>query len=336
MATLAKITLKSGNTRYRAILKRGGRQVASRNFTTKAAAKAWATRLEADAEMMAALGSPGGAKTFREVANAMLMAKPGRDSSREARVTWWIDRIGARSIGRIELGDLKPLLDDYAKTRKPATCNRLRAAVSSVFRYAIHENLLTRNPAAGLAHRTENNQVVRWLSDDERKALLAACEASAWPKLKALVLTLLGTGCRLGEALRLRWSDIDFEARTAVLAITKNGESRTLTFPEPVIAELKKHRQVGSALVFARVDNPDKPFEFRPSWHKALAAAGITGFRVHDLRHSAASYLVMSGATLHEAAEVLGHKSIATTKRYSHLSTAHKQALTDRVFGGLL
>jgi site-specific recombinase XerD len=95
-------------------------------------------------------------------------------------VTWWIDRVGARAIGRIGLGDLKLLLDGYATTRKPATCNRLRAAVSSVFRYAIRENRLTRNPAAALAHRTENNQVVRWLSASEMAGSLRFLVRRTW------------------------------------------------------------------------------------------------------------------------------------------------------------
>jgi len=66
-------------------------------------------------------------------------------------------------------------------------------------------------------------------------------------------------------------------------------------------------------------------------WTRALQRANIKNFRFHDLRHTAASYLVMNGASLHETAEILGHKSTQTTKRYAHLSTDHKSALSERV-----
>jgi integrase len=336
MACITKIRTKAGAVRFRAIIKRNGRQVASKNFQTKTPAVAWARRLEADAELMSALGMPEGTRTFAEVAAALVKATPERrDTTRQARIDWWTAKVGAKPIGRIQLADLRPHLDEYAKTHKPATVNRLKAAASSVFRHAVQQGWLTRNPAAALAHRTENNARTRWLSDDERKALLTACEASSWPKLKALVLVLLGTGCRLGEALSLSWGAIDFAARTAHLPRTKNGSARVLSFPEPVIAELKTHRGVGTALVFAG-DEPEKVHPFRTHWHKALAAAGIAHCRLHDLRHSAASYLALSGASLLEIGEVLGHRSLQTTKRYAHLSTAHKQALTDRVLGGVL
>jgi len=122
----------------------------------------------------------------------------------------------------------------------------------------------------------------------------------------------------------------------ARLADTKNGEPRTLPLPKPVIEELMRWREVGTGLVFPSDIKPGKPFEFRKHWDKLLIDAGIENFRFHDLRHSAASYLVMSGATLHETAEILGHKSIATTQRYAHLSTDHKAAIAERVLGGIL
>lgn len=346
MACVTKIVTKSGSVRFRAIIKRGGKQVASRNFITKTAAVTWSRRLEADAELMLAMGTPGGSKTFKEAAASLVKAKSGRDRSRQARLDWWTEKIGSKPIGRIELHDLKPHLDQYAETHAPASANRLRAAVSSVFRHARQQGWITRNPAADLVHRTENNARTRWLSDTERTALLTACDASGWPKLRALVMVLLGTGCRLGEALSLRWNDLDWTERTAHLPRTKNGTARVLSFPEPVLAELCKHkpadgvvvdlhRSAPPALIFAG-SNPDKVYPFRRYWDAAVKAAQIEHCRIHDLRHSAASYLALSGASLLEIAEVLGHRSVQTTKRYAHLSTSHKQALIDRVLGGLL
>ena len=88
-------------------------------------------------------------------------------------------------------------------------------------------------------------------------------------------------------------------------------------------------------MVFPAHVNKNKPAHIDGHWKTALKKAGITNFRFHDLRHTAASYLVMNGATLYETAQVLGHRSTITTERYAHLSNAHKQALTDRVMGGI-
>ena len=135
--------------------------------------------------------------------------------------------------------------------------------------------------------------------------------------------------------MNLRWLDIDLVQSIAILRDTKNGDPRILPLPKVAVAELKPRREVGNGLVFPSRRIPRKPFEFRKQWTKALDDAGIKDFRFHDLRHSAASDLVLGGATLHEAAEVLGHRSVATTKRYAHLSTGHKAELVERVLGGV-
>jgi len=143
------------------------------------------------------------------------------------------------------------------------------------------------------------------------------------------------TGARRGELLGLKWTDIDFQRRTATLHKTKNGDKRVLPLPTPAITELMKFRQT-NGLVFPGLRKPHRPFDPHNVFKKALEEAGIHNFRFHDLRHSAASYLVMNGATLYETGEVLGHKSIETTKRYAHLSIEHKAQLTERVMTGIL
>ena len=84
-------------------------------------------------------------------------------------------------------------------------------------------------------------------------------------------------------------------------------------------------------MVFPSAIKPQKPIEIRKSWLNALEKAGIEDFRFHDLRHSTASYLAMNGATLAEIAEVLGHKTLAMVKRYSHLSEAHTAGVLERM-----
>lgn len=134
--------------------------------------------------------------------------------------------------------------------------------------------------------------------------------------------------------MQLKWSDIDFEQKVARLITSKNGEPRIM--PLPAITELKKFRGIGDALVFPSEKLPRRPFHFQKQWLKALKDVGLNDFRFHDLRHSCASYLAMSGCSLIEVAEVLGHKSILTTKRYAHLSTDQKAKVVSRVFDKLI
>ena len=175
-----------------------------------------------------------------------------------------------------------------------------------------------------------------WLSDAERKRLLAACERSRWDKLSLLVKMAIGTGARRAELLGLHWCDIDFDRHTATLHTTKNKDKRVLPLPDAIMVELQPFRRVGKVLVFESRHNPGRPTAVRLHWEAALKAANVTDFRFHDLRHTAASYLVMGGASLAEIGDILGHRSAQTSKRYAHLSTEHKAALAERLLGKML
>ena len=353
MATI----LHTPNGKFKAIIRNGkGRYLRSKTFTRKTDARIWARRMEADQEAMEALGESGARLPFTTLTRRYMDAFEGRDTGRPGQIRWWAAKLGDRTLSDITADHVRQALDEFARgeamrwdgveaggkpkftsrgtPRRPATVNRMRAALSALFRFAIDEGLLKRNPVEGVRGRTENNKRLRYLSDNERTALLQVCKGSHWDRLHLLVLMALMTGARQGELLNLCWEDLDFTARTAYLETTKNGERRVITLPHPVIKALMAFRQA-KGLIFPGEKYPHKPYNFRKHWNKALEVAQIENFRFHDLRHSAASYLAMGGASLVEIADVLGHKNLETTRRYAHLSTAHKQQLTDRLLGGL-
>jgi integrase len=120
---------------------------------------------------------------------------------------------------------------------------------------------------------------------------------------------------------------------------TKNGETRSVPLTGngfDVLTQHAKVRRLNTSLVF-----PDRtgtrPLGIRGAFDDAVERAGIADFRFHDLRHTAASYLAMNGASLLEIAEVLGHKTLAMVKRYAHLTEAHTRSVVERtnkaVFG---
>jgi integrase len=130
---------------------------------------------------------------------------------------------------------------------------------------------------------------------------------------------------RISEILNLRWDEVDFDRAQILVRTSKNGESRHVEMNGLLVETLRQlERRPQNPYVFgSREGNPYN--DIRKSFKSALAAAGITDFRFHDLRHTFASHLVMNGVDVMTVKELLGHKTIQMTLRYSHLSQGHKK-----------
>jgi integrase len=224
----------------------------------------------------------------------------------------------------------------------PATVNRYLAALSHAFTYAVKELGWTdENPLLKTGKEKEPNGRTRFLSEEERDALLTACRQSISPDLYPAVVLALSTGARQMEIMRLTWKQIDLTRRVALLEETKNGERRILPLTGLALDLLRdraKVRRLDTDLVFparmAKTGHPGatvRPVDLRTPFETALARAKIEDFTWHDLRHTAASYLAMNGASLTEIAAILGHKTLAMVKRYSHLSEAHTAGVVERM-----
>jgi integrase len=282
----------------------------------------------------------------------------GRDPSRGNRLRFWVAKLGPVTLadldddvihfalteleaqrGRYYAGkdaDKRPIYKAKAKPLAPATINRHLAALSAVLSWAIKQRIAPKdwnNPCKRIEARPENNERVRFLDDKELPALLAACKQSKWPRLYAFVMLALTTGARRGELEGLRWRNVDLDNARATLERSKNGDPRVLPLLPNVVDELRPRVGAPGALVFGSKRRPDVAHNHVHSWHKALKDAGVRNFHFHDLRHSCASYLAQSGATLLEIGDVLGHRNLSVTKRYSHLAVDHKTRLVNRVLG---
>lgn len=284
----------------------------------------------------------------------------GRDPTRTQRLAWWSAQVGSIALqdlsddhihaalealaqrnaqyfaGKDEDG--RPLLHAKRKRLSPATINRYGTALAAVITWTIKKRLAPKgmvHPCRAIERQPERNERTRFLSDDERERLLLACKASRWPKLYALVLMALTTGARKGELMCLRWADVDFERSEATVQRTKNNDPRVLPIVPAVAAELQRFKGGAQALVFGSSRDEERPFTFEPRFADALKVARVRDFTFHALRHSAASILAKNGATLLEIADLLGHRQLQMTKRYSHLATSHKAALVNRVMGAI-
>lgn len=175
---------------------------------------------------------------------------------------------------------------------------------------------------------------IRFLSDDERSALLSARQESSNPFLYPVVVLALSTGMRQGEIMNLRWENVDLFKGRITLHQTKNGERRTVPLRGlalQLIQELTAEKCLNIGLLFPSKEDHNKPIDLRFPWEQALKKAGITNFRFHDCRHSCASYLLMNDATLAEISEVLGHKTLAMVKRYAHISEQHTVSIIEKM-----
>ena len=161
----------------------------------------------------------------------------------------------------------------------------------------------------------------RHLTDEELKRLLEAGRNHSSQMYAAIVLSV-GCGLRQGELLRLSWPDIDLDRHRLQVMIAKNREARAVYVP-PAAAEalrlLKNRKVVGSSVLTLDSGEPLRKNTLEARWRKVRSAARLEDFRWHDLRHSCASFLAQSGATLLEIGSVLGHRSPSVTQRYAHL-----------------
>jgi integrase len=336
MATIQKLKNKKGFS-YRVIIRNKGLRTISKTFPKRQLASQFIHKMESNRQERALYSFKNDTTTFSElVIEYFKNDYQGAEAvHQKARTQHWVDLLGDRYIVDITTSDISYAINKLPKTLSNATKNRYKAAVSVVFSYACRQYGLVLNPVKNIRSLPENNARTRYLSNDERSRLFKASRSSQWGKLYLLVLLAITTGARRGELLGLEWKDIDFDRRLAHIKTTKNGEPKVLPLTENVMVELNKFKEQESSLVFNSKVKPDKPFEFRKQWVKVLNEAEIEGFRFHDLRHTCASYLAQSGASLLEIADVLGHRQISMTQRYSHLCVDHKQKLINSVLGNM-
>jgi len=254
--------------------------------------------------------------------------------SRHNKKDWKKDLTRLKSLkaflGEKYLHMITPLqIEEYKAKRikevSPATVNRELACIKHMFTMAIQWSKADKNPVKKVKLFRENNQRLRYLEREEAEKLVRNCKGYT----KQIVIIALNTGMRKGEILGLKWSDIDFRRGIIYLLDTKNGERREVPMNDMVKrAFVNQHKYKDSPYIFCNKDG--RPFrDIRKSFIAGLKKSGIINFRFHDTRHSFASQLVMSGIDLNTVRELLGHKSIRMTLRYSHLSPAHKKRAVD-------
>ena len=219
--------------------------------------------------------------------------------------------------------DLIAFIGQHVKTHKPGSVNRVIILLRYIFNCAMRWETagVSKNPTVGIPLLEENNKQERYLTATEANALIGALKHSENQMLQFIIPMLILTGARKNEVLKAKWTDFNIEQRVWRIPLAKSGKARHVPMSDGVLSLLDAvPLHDDCPYVFA---NPKtlKPYvSFFSAWNTVRKSVGLGDVRVHDLRHSFASFLVNSGRSLYEVQRILGHTQIKTTQRYAHLS----------------
>jgi integrase len=332
-----------GGYNYRARVRRKGYEK-SATFSSITRAKDWLSRKQAEIELEVLENCPSNCRhtvddLIRRYIDTVLPTKPRNARNTKRILNWW-----GQEIGKCLLTHIKPsviaqkrdkLLSEVnkaGKMRSNSTVVRYLSSLSHAFTLAVKEwEWMRENPILKITKPKESQGRTRFLDEQEKDLLLKTCYEIDSDTLYPIVVLALSTGMRKGEILNLRKSNIDLSNNQILIETSKNGESRLI----PLIGYAKKLLQEKvrghdfNAYLFASKNHLAKKANIRKRWESAVKKANLNNFRFHDIRHTAASYLAMSGANAIEIALFLGHKTLHSTKRYTHFSRMHLQKMAE-------
>jgi integrase len=359
MATITKLLRPTGPV-YKARVRRDNQPELSRIFKNRSDAVKWAKAREVEQDRDdSGLTTEGQKHTLADAITRYRVEvlpdlRPETSRKYDQHLEFWGPKLGHLRLSEVAPAKVAQIRDELTATGKaPGTVNRYLATLASVLTAAVKRwHWLPVSPMTQITKPGEGHGGTRFLREDELGRLLTACRESASPDLLLAVLLSITTGGRQGEILGLRWQDLDLPAGTMLLRVdnetTTKGGIRSLPIAPQVLTLLQARRDAArqgkvthlrdDGLVFPSRVTRSHPISLRTPWGTALKRAGIEGFRWHDLRHSAASFLAKGGASLLEIGAVLGHRSANTTKRYAHLTQQHTNAMVlnmaDKLLGG--
>jgi integrase len=341
------------HTAYKVYWRDLGGKVRTKTFTRSADAKRYARDVEHRKDAGSYVDPAAGNITLAEAFDHMMAtATHLRPSTRElyamhGRLYLAGGSLGDRPIRTIGKADVRTFLAELSATKGAATVDAVKRLLHRTFEIALEEDRIARNPAHGVRVEKSAQRDPRFLSEDEVRAVAGEVP----PRFRALVWTLALAGLRIGEASALRVKNVtDTSIRVVeaspevagrkITGPTKTGVSRTVDIPVELRRMLADHlntygnRFAPESYVFTGPDGAQiRQNAFRKRvFQPAAERAGITPTpTVHDLRHTAASFMARSGFTLLEAAGQLGHSAVTMTQRYSHVFPSERQAKAARL-----
>ena len=243
-----------------------------------------------------------------------------------------VPKLGSLRVAAVRRADIETFHREVSKTA-PVRANRGLSLLRKVFNLAIGWGICSDNPARGIERNPEHRRE-RYLSPDELERLMTALAEHPYRASANAVRLLLLTGARRGEVLGATWDQFDIKAGVWVkpAATTKQKKLHRIPLSAParlLLAEMHAKAE-GPALFPGRRENAAQT-DLKRFWATVCRQAGIKGLRIHDVRHSYASFLASGGLSLPVIGALLGHSSPITTHRYAHLLDEPLRAATEKV-----
>ena len=232
-------------------------------------------------------------------------------------------------FGEVHLDDIKKadLIAHHqsrlASGAKPGTANKDLILMSYIFNLALKWEVpgVKGNPAKGIPLFEENNKRERYLTTQETAQLYQALLESPNKQLRYIIPMLSLTGARKRELLDAQWQDFDLSRRDWRIPKTKSGRARHVPLSKGAVDLIASVPRFEGCPYFLPNPQTYLPFvSIYHAWNTARTSVGLADVRIHDLRHSFASFLINAGRSIYEVQKILGHTQISTTQRYSHLS----------------
>jgi integrase len=316
-------TIEKRGQFWRVKVRRTGLPAQTKTFDNRTHAQQWARSVESDLDK----GIVVDRRTAQRLSLAEVLERYRREVTPTKRGSLDEDlrlkAMAQRPFAHIRMSALTSSLlaayrDERLKVVSGATVNREFSVLSHAIDTARREwdVYLPTNPCTLVRRPPQGRPRDRRLQGDEEQRLLAACRGARNKWLAHFVALAIETGMRRGELLGLSWDNVDLERRTAFLPVTKNGESRGVPLSSRAVTVLRGLPATSSGRVFGELTR----LALRQSFDRATRRAGITGLRLHDLRHEATSRFFEKGLNVMEVASVTGHKTLQMLKRYTHLS----------------
>lgn len=224
-----------------------------------------------------------------------------------------------------------------AHTQVPATFNRFRVAISHAYKIAVENKKVSENPGRLVKLQRENNERVRYLNQFTKKRekseeqRLRAAIKKLYPGKEPEVDLAIHTGLRWSEQYRLIWPNVDLLRSTIKIVQPKGGKDQHVPINAEAWRALQRLRALAPKSEFVCPANDYD--QHRDWWLAVLRQAGIEDFHWHDLRHTFASRLVMSGVDIFTVCRLMRHKNVQVTMRYAHLADKHLAAAVGRLVG---
>lgn len=219
---------------------------------------------------------------------------------------------------------------DVTVNSGPVEANHLKRLARAIWNHAIkHHGLNIRNPWTTIKDNQEAPRE-QWIKPDQMPALFKAIDSINNQDAADIVRLCLFTGARSGNVKAMRWDQLDLNANVWTIgsAHHKNKRVHSIPLPPPAVAILKRRVGVNAEWVFPSSSSAGHVTNIYASWKEALKTfaaevglADVPDIRIHDLRHTTASWLVGQGVSLPMVGKLLGHTTTVTTARYAHLAT---------------